>query len=42
MDDKGFSSAIVFHSPQDSHRPAHFWVTAPQAEHTKREDDFAM
>ena len=24
------SSTMVFHSPQDSHLPAHFGVTAPQ------------
>jgi hypothetical protein len=26
----GVSSAMVFHSPQDSQRPDHFGVTAPQ------------
>ncbi len=36
------SSATVFHSPQVSHRPAHFGVTAPQAWQTKRATGRAM
>jgi hypothetical protein len=33
---------MVFHSPQASQRPAHFWVTAPQFEQTKRVTGLAM
>jgi hypothetical protein len=36
------SSVMVFHSPQVSHRPAHFVVTAPQDWQTNRETGFAM
>jgi hypothetical protein len=38
----GVSSEMEFHSPQASQRPAHFWVTAPQAEQTKRVTGLAM
>ena len=36
------SSAMAFHSPQASQRPAHLPVTAPQDWQTKRAVDFAM
>jgi hypothetical protein len=33
---------MVFHSPQVSHLPAHFAVTAPQDWQTNRGEDLAM
>jgi hypothetical protein len=33
---------MLFHAPQASQRPAHFWWDAPQAVHVKVVEGFAM